>query len=104
MSEPLLESNPNAPRELNGANCLNGQGVPQESTPATERRRNGLAQLPDVRREMARIYRDMRKGKIKPSDGTKFAYVLEKVGNLIESSDLLARLEALEAAAAKRVN
>jgi hypothetical protein len=59
-------------------------------------RRDGLASLTDVRREMGQVYRKMRSGKIKSQDGTRLAYVLSMIGRLIESSDLQQRLEALE--------
>ena len=50
----------------------------------------------DVRVEMARVYRDMRAGRIDTADGTKLAYVLAQLGRLIESSEIEKRLEALE--------
>lgn len=65
-------------------------------------RRDRLDSLVDVRREMGRVYRQMRSGKVKPSDGTRLAYVLSMIGKLIESSELQTRLEALEAAMAAR--
>jgi hypothetical protein len=76
-----------------------GQEVAPTPTPV-RRRRPDLATLPDVRREMARVYREMRLQKIPCADGTRLAYVLTSIGKMIESGDLLARLEALEAAAA----
>lgn len=61
-------------------------------------RRPDLASLTDVRRELSRVYRDMRFQKIDPSDGTRLAYVLVQIGKLIQSSELEARINALERA------
>jgi hypothetical protein len=69
--------------------------------------RHGVAVLPtppridlktidDVRVEMARVYRDMRAGRIETADGTKLSYVLAQLGKLIEAGDLEKRLEAME--------
>jgi hypothetical protein len=65
-------------------------------------RRDRLASLSEVRFEMGRVYRQMRSGKVKSQDGTRLAYVLSMIGKLIESSDLQARLEALEKAMSQR--
>ena len=37
--------------------------------------------------EMARVYRDMRAGRIDTADGTKLAYVLAQLGKLIEAGE-----------------
>jgi hypothetical protein len=55
-----------------------------------------LKTLDDVRREMAKVYRDMRKAKIEMGDGTKLVYVLSQLGKVIELSEVSARLEAVE--------
>jgi len=55
-----------------------------------------LKTIDDVRVEMARVYRDMRAGRVDTADGTKMAYVLAQIGKLIESGELEKRLEALE--------
>jgi len=52
----------------------------------------------DVRLEMARVYRDMRQGKVEMGDGTKLVYVLAQIGRVIEVTDVQARMEALERA------
>ena len=71
--------------------------VPQQGfvAPATHRRAD-LATLTDVRRELGRVYRDMRKGKVASQDGTRYTYVLKAIADLIAQSDLESRLEALE--------
>lgn len=60
-------------------------------------RRGDLQTLAGVKLEMARVYRRMKTGKIKTQDGTRLAYVLTCVAKLIETSELQARLEAIEA-------
>ena len=58
--------------------------------------RINLHNIEGVRREMARVYRDMRGSKLDTSDGSKLAFVLSQLGKLIELSELERRLEALE--------
>ena len=55
-----------------------------------------LKTIDDVRVEMARVYRDMRSGKIDKSEGTKLAFVLAQLGRLIEVGELERRLALLE--------
>ena len=50
----------------------------------------------DVRLELARVYRDMRAGRIETADGTKLAYVLGQLNKSIETGQLADRLELLE--------
>ena len=63
-----------------------------------KRYRAKLDTLSDVKREMARVYRESRSGILEPTDGTKFVWMLEKIGKAIESGDLEARIEKLEQA------
>lgn len=46
-------------------------------------RKLDLASLPDIRREMARLYRDMRSGDVSSNDGSRCAFVLGQIGRLI---------------------
>ena len=55
-----------------------------------------LATVDDVRLEMARVYRDMKGGRIETSDGTKLVYVLGQIGKMIELYDIENRLTLLE--------
>ena len=71
---------------------VDGSAVTLLRTPS----RVDLKTIDDVRVEMARVYRDMRGGRIDPADGTKLAYVLSMIGKLIESGEIEKRLEALE--------
>ena len=50
----------------------------------------------DVRLEIAKVYRDMRQGRVEMSDGTKLAYVLTQLIKAIETGIIEARMEALE--------
>lgn len=66
-------------------------------------RRPDLATLNDVRREMARVYRDMKLRRIPTQDGTRLAFVLAQIGKLIQQGELERRLEALEYATGQRI-
>lgn len=58
--------------------------------------RLNLHDLDAVRREMAKVYRDMRTHRIDTQDGTRLVYVLAQVGKIIEMADLERRLTVLE--------
>ncbi len=60
-----------------------------------------LASLVQVRRELARVYKDSRTGKLATADGYRLSAMLQHLGKLIEGSDLEARVAALEAEAAE---
>lgn len=55
-----------------------------------------LVTVMDCKREMARVYRDSRQGRIDIQDGTRLVYMLAQVGKLIEVSELEKRVEVLE--------
>ena len=61
-----------------------------------KRLRLALASVNDIRREMARVYREMRVGSIDPAVGTKLTYVLAQLRTTLEVGDLETRLQALE--------
>jgi hypothetical protein len=65
-------------------------------------RRPDLATLSDVRREMGRVYREMRFKKIDTQDGTRLSFVLMQIGKLIQTTELEARVEAMERALGQR--
>jgi hypothetical protein len=50
----------------------------------------------DVKREMAKVYRECRSEIIDPQTGTKLTWMLQAVAKVIEGSDLEKRIEALE--------
>jgi hypothetical protein len=62
-----------------------------------QRYRCKLDTLQDVRREMAKVYREARSELIDPATASKLVWVLQAVGKVIEGSDLEKRVEALEA-------
>lgn len=55
-----------------------------------------LATALDVRREMAKVYREVRAKRVDPADGTKLVYILAQVGKMIELHEIESRLTALE--------
>jgi len=70
--------------------------------PPPRRRGPVLETLADVRREMARVYRHMRHGRIDTQDATRMTYVLTQIAKIIEASELDARVAAVERALASR--
>lgn len=66
--------------------------------PANIRRvRVRLETVQDARKEMSKLYREARAGKIDVQDASRLANILMLIGRMIEGSDLEQRLEALEA-------
>ncbi|MDP1683119.1 MAG: hypothetical protein Q8L39_15275 [Burkholderiales bacterium] len=55
-----------------------------------------LRNLDDVKRELAKIYREARNGKIETQDLGRYSNCLATLGRIIEGSDLEARITALE--------
>ena len=55
-----------------------------------------LKTLDDVRVEMAKVYRDMKRGKVATQDGTRLVYVLSQIGRVIEVDQISARVQAVE--------
>lgn len=55
-----------------------------------------LATALDIRREMAKVYRETKAGKIETVDGAKLVYMLSQVGKMIELHEIETRLAALE--------
>lgn len=64
--------------------------------PQVTRYRAKLDTMQDVRREMAKVYRESRSGIVEVQDATKFVWMLQAVGKVIEGSDLEKRIEILE--------
>jgi len=71
--------------------------------PPPPHRRISLVTVDDVRVEMARVYRDMRCGRLASQEGTRLAYVLDRIARAIEGADIERRVVQLEQTAAKRV-
>ena len=65
--------------------------------PSKDRRyRCKLDSLSDVKQEMATVYKQARSGIVEVADATKFVWMLQAVGKIIETSDLEKRIEILE--------
>jgi hypothetical protein len=80
------------PVEIDGAT-----GEVETLPPAKgQRYRCKLDTLQDVKREMAKVYRESRSELIDPAAATKLVWVLQAVSKVIEGSDLEKRIEALE--------
>lgn len=52
----------------------------------------------EIRREMGKVYRDMRTGKIPAQDGTRLAYVLDMIRKAYETDILQERITLIEQA------
>jgi len=58
--------------------------------------RINLATSEDIRREMAKVYRETRCNKIMPSNGTKLVYMLINILKAYEVSEIEKRISDLE--------
>lgn len=66
-------------------------------------RRIDLSSLRDVRLELAVVYRKMDSGEIESQDGTRRAFVLKTIHDVIVSAELERRIIELEEKHAQRV-
>ncbi|AEB85515.1 hypothetical protein [Alicycliphilus denitrificans] len=64
---------------------------------APPRLRLPLASAGDVARELARLYRQARAGQMEVQDASRLANILQILARVLETSDLEARIEELEA-------
>ena len=55
-----------------------------------------LASATDISREMAKLYREARSGRIDVSDASRLANMLSILARILSDSELEARIEALE--------
>lgn len=55
-----------------------------------------LSNAEEIRRELAAVYRDMRRGSIDMADGSRLAYVLDLMRRAYETEVLQRRIEMLE--------
>ena len=80
--------------------CIEHLPVNQASTEILEdpTPRINLATSEDIRREMARVYRETRCNKILPSNGTKLVFMLMSILKAYEVSEMEQRLVDLELA------
>lgn len=86
-----MASDEKSPQTIDGAT-----GKPDPLPPEKPRRRVDLSTLRDVRIELAHLYRKIDGGEIESSDGSRRAYVLRTIADIIEMSDLERRIEELE--------
>jgi hypothetical protein len=56
-----------------------------------------LATLQQVRREMSRVYRDARNGKITTSNGSRLTFMLLSIAKLLEPAAIEQRVDEIEA-------
>ena len=63
--------------------------------PTPQRRKAQLDRLEGVRREMARVYRDMESGS-DSQDGSRLVYVLTQIAKVLELTEIERRLTAIE--------
>lgn len=80
------------PVEIDGATGEVETLPPQKG----QRYRCKLDTLQDVKREMAKVYRESRSEMIDTAAATKLVWMLQAVSKVIEGSDLEKRIEALE--------
>ena len=76
--------------ETNENDAMSGNGG------VTSLKRLNLHDMSAIRREMSKVYRDMRNNVLSTADGMRLAQVLNLIANLHERSELEARLTALE--------
>ncbi len=72
---------------------FDGKTGQPEPTP----RRIDLSSLRDVRLELAHLYRRIDAGEITSQDGTRRAYVLRQIADVLTLTEIERRLEELEA-------
>ncbi len=65
-------------------------------TPVNSVNKIRLNDAETIRMEMARLYRDMRMGRIDTQDGTRLAYVLDMVRKAHETCELQRRVEIID--------
>jgi hypothetical protein len=67
--------------------------TPPEPVPRVSR----LDSMPRVRREMVRVYRETRLGRLATQDATRLVNILFLIGRVLEGGELEERIRALEA-------
>ena len=72
------------------------QGTVLNPTPVNSMSKIRLNDAETIRMEMARLYKDMRLGRIDTQDGTRLAYVLDMVRKAHETCELQRRVEIID--------
>ena len=79
-------------RETKRPKVIEGEVIMADPTPHQIK----LVTAADCKREMARVYRDARTGRLDVQDGTRLVYMLAQVGKMIELNEFEKRIELLE--------
>ncbi len=83
--------------KANGSDKKGPETIDNETgMPAPTPRRIDLSTLKDVRLELAAVYRKMDAGEIESQEGTRRAYVLKTIHDVIVSAELERRIQELE--------
>jgi len=77
---------------------FDSEGKPEKAAPPIR-----LASLEEIRREMASVYRDMRRGKVETQDGTRLVYVLGELVKVAKAEAELAKNEPQAALESKSI-
>jgi hypothetical protein len=85
-------------RKVESVEILDAHPVRLVPTPRID-----LATIEQCRVEAARVYRQMRSGKIEPGDGARLVWAVTQIAKLVEIGLLEERLRALELAAPRRI-
>ena len=92
-----MEPHPSVgPGSEDGSQTPHDQGEVLHPTPLNSMHKIRLNDAETIRMEMARLYRDMRMGRIDTQDGTRLAYVLDMVRKAHETSELQRRVEIID--------
>lgn len=84
-------------KKANGSDNINAETIDAATGRADPTpRRIDLSTLRDVRLELAAVYRKMDSGKIESLDGTRRAYVLRQIADILVSAELEKRIVELE--------
>ena len=71
--------------------------VESSPPPPVKERRIRLGSIGEIRKEMARVYRDCANGKLDGTQAGRLTYMLREIAVLIRDHQIEARVEALEA-------
>ena len=82
----------------NSSDCIDKQGatIDSKTLRVLPPPRLNLTTTDDLRREMAKLYRDARNGLLPTQDATRLGYLLDLMRKMIETNDIEKRLEQLE--------
>jgi hypothetical protein len=72
------------------------RGNGQNPTPSRKPNVGRLSTMNSVRQEMARVYREARRGEKNTQEAGRLVYILSQIARIIEGSDLDQRINKLE--------